>query len=312
MRKIKESLSNLKIALSNASLTDWMSGLGFLIGLISIALLQAFVWTPDNDIPIALKITITVLFIAWAVLYISGTVALQKKEREERERFSSFENYELYKKFSWHNDSYAKYLTDATNYYMSDLFGRTMNNAIACSIIDFVETEGEINSLYSIKLFFLHINENWERYENREITFFCFIPPYGCLSMAPFTDSTFDCNYDNEILQLLKRTESSFLDNNEDLLFCLSLELTNRSFDNKEFDLGFYCSDSFDFYKFAGDDTPIFVKVTGELTKDKYNNSRFIIDHCQFERYNYLKYASDVRQKYENFKYNTPKYPTYR
>lgn len=305
MKKLKTLLNNL----SNMGLVNWLWTLGLLIGVPFFALLSVLI---ENHTPNAFSVLLIVLSIAGAVLFVIGTISLEKKEKEEQEHYSSVKNYELYKKFSLRDASYSKYLKNATDYYMSDLFGRTMNDAIACSIIDFVETEGEINSLYSIKLFFRHINENWERYENREITFFCFIPPYGCLSMAPFTDSTFDCNYDNEILQLLKRTESSFLDNNEDLLFCLSLDLTNRSFDNKEFDLGFYCSDSFDFYKFAGDDKPIFVKVTGELTKDKYNNSRFIIDHCQFERYNYLKYASDVRQKYENFKYNTPKYPTYR
>lgn len=311
---MKEKISNLFEAIKRVSFATWMLLCGIIFGGILISFVNVFM--EGNNALIIIIVYIS--FIVMVAFYSLAIMILNKRDEEAAQRAQSIKNHEIQQKYALgDNRSYEKYLNKATDYYMMDLFGENMNLGVACSIIDFVESEGKVLNLYSINLFSSYIHDHWEGYENKEITFYCFVTPRGPLSMTPLNHSTFSYNYDTEILKLLKYKKSAFIDSDKYFIDELSWQMENtykgkinrvRSFNNNTFDRGFRVPDRFDYSIIRDeDDLGVFVKVTGTLAKDKYSNN-IIIEECCFEKSNYRSYVSNLKEQYENFEYELPKY----
>ena len=299
---IRDKLSNFFNSLTNVSLVSWMSGLGFFIGLPLVGFICDLVWNEPNGLNLFGKIFITLLLVIIGVLYTAGTIALNSKEEEEKERYRSFEDYYTYEKFTgWRADSYAKFIVEASNEYVGSIYEKNMNYGINRAIMDFITDESNINSLYSIKLFDYHIRQQWEKYKDYEITCYCFLLPYGTLSMTPFTkDNRFKCYYDKEFLDCLKRKKSVYCDKNEEVLESIVEELKHpfhNSYHNNEFNVHFINPESFDYWGYIrGKQLPIFVKVQGNLMLEQHTNN-FVIGNCSFEEADYGQYMSTLREK---------------
>lgn len=303
---IKEKISDFFNELANISLVGWMSGLGYFVGLPLVGLIFDFLWKEPNELNLLGKIILTLFLIIIGVLYTAGAIALSSKEKEEKERYLSTEDYHTYKKFKgWSVCSYAEFIAKASNEYVGSIYEKNMNDGIACAIMDFMEDNNNINSLYSIRLFDYYIRQHWEKYENREVVVDCFLLPYNGLSMTPFAkDGKFQCNYDKEFLDYLRKKKSTLYTMNEDALESIVYKFkTDYSYySNSEFNIGFRCHEGFDYWKYESEkDLPIFVKVRGNLTIDKYSNS-FVIGNCRFEEAYYERYISTLRERNEEWK----------
>lgn len=297
-KSIREKISDFFNELANISLVGWMSGLGFFVGLPSVGLIFDFLWKEQNELSLFSKILLTIFLIIFGVLYTAGAIALSNKEKEEKERYLSTEDYHTYKKFKgWSAGSYSEFITKASNEYVGSIYEKDMNDGIACAIMDFMEDNDNINSLYSIRLFSYFIRQHWEKYENREIVVDCFILPYNGLSMTPFAkDRKFECNYDKDFLDYLRKKKSTLYAINQDALESIVDKFKYR-YSNSEFNIGFRFPEGFDFWRYANEkDLPIFVKVRGNLTLDQYSNS-FVIGNCRFEDQYYETYMRTLKEK---------------
>lgn len=303
---IKEKITDFFNELANISLVGWMSGLGFFLGLPFAYLIFDFVWKEQNELNLFCKILLTLFLVVISVLYTAGAIALSGKEKEEKERYLSTEDYHTYKKFKgWSVGSYAEFITKASNEYVGSIFEDNMNYGISCAIIDFMEDNNNINSLYSIRLFSYYIRQHWEKYENREVVVDCFLLPYNGLSMTPFAkDRKFECNYDKEFLDYLRKKKSTLYTMNEVALESIVYKFKSdySNYSNSEFNIGFRCPEGFDYWKYESEkDLPIFVKVRGNLTIDKYSNS-FVIGNCRFEDQYYETYMMTLREKSQEWR----------
>lgn len=302
-KSIREKISDFFNELANISLVGWMSGLGVFVGLPSVGLIFNFLWKEPNELNLFGKILLTIFLIIFGVLYTAGAIALSSKEKEEEERYRSVEDYCTYKKFGgWRAGSYSEFITKASNEYVGSIYGKNMNDGIACAIMDFMEDNDNINSLYSIRLFSYFIRQHWEKYENREIVVDCFILPYNGLSMTPFAkDRKFECNYDKDFLDYLRKKKTALYTMNQDALESI-VDKFKYNYSNSEFNIGFRCPEGFDFWRYANEkDLPIFVKVRGNLTLDQYSNS-FVIGNCRFEDAYYERYLSTLRERNQEWK----------
>lgn len=303
MKKIiREKISDFFNELANISLVGWMSWLGCLIGFSLVGVIFTSLWRVPNKLNLFAKIILTLFIIIIGVLYTAGTVALSRKEKEEEKRYLSIEDYHTYKKFSWGAGSYAEFIVKASNKYVGSIYEKNMNDGIACAIMDFMDDNDNINSLYSIKLFDHYIRQHRRKYENSEVTVYCFLLPYNGLSMTPFAkDHKFQCNYDKEFLEYLKRSKTVHSDMNKEIFESISYTF-KFPYRNDEFNIGFRCPEGFDYWKYANEkDLPIFVKVRGNLTLDQYSNS-FVIGNCRFEEAYYEKYISTLRERKQEWK----------
>ena len=298
MSKFSEKISTLIAEISAISLAGWMTGLGCFIGLPFVVLiLELFIWGGEIKLNLSLgvRIIFTVMLLVLSVLYIVGTIALSKKEKNEKRRYSSVEDYLTYKKFidrwgCYSHRQYEDYIVKASQKYMESIFEDNMNHGIYCSITDFFEDDENINNLYSIRLFSTYIRKNWERYVNREITVYCFLDtPYSGFSMTPLSNN-FDCKYDKELLNQIKACYPDLFEKH------FNYSQWSR-FDSYDFSIGFRCADDFNHRKYAEDKSfPIFVKATGNLSCDDYSN-RFIISNCRFEEASYEAYISRLNKR---------------
>ena len=297
-KSIRTKLSNLWVEISATSLGSWLGGLGYLVGFPFIYFIFDLIWKEQNELNLFGKILITVMLLIISVLYIAGTIALNSKEKEENERYLSIEDHLTYKKFGgWRVGSYEDYVVKASNKYIESIFEYDMNCGISCAIMDFIDDNENINNLYSIKLFYSYIRQHWEKYENREVTVYCFLLPYNGLSMTPFAKNyKFRCNYDKDFLTHLRTTKPTIFQKYLSIYLDLSIDF-KPSFHNDEFNIGFRCAEGFNYWKYIEDkNLPIFVKVKGNLAIDQYSNG-IIISNCRFEEAYYERYISTLKER---------------
>jgi hypothetical protein len=292
---------------------EWMIICGIVFG----APVGGFISNILEDENALTRVGIFVPLIIVAIFYIIACDILAKKDAERYKQARSIKNHQIHEKYATLAiSSYEEYLNKSTDYYMADIFADNMNLGIACSIIDFVESEGQKLSLYSLHLFYSYIHDHWKDYENREISFYCFIPPYCPLSMTPLERSYFSYKYDTEIIKLLHYKESDFIDNEKYFIDRLSWQMETtyngmingvNSFSNNTFDIGFRVPDNFDYSIIHTENgSAVFVKVTGMITQDKTSN-HMVIANCKIEKASYREYVSKLHDQFDDFKYSLPR-----
>lgn len=301
-KSIRAKLSGLWVEITSTTAAGWMSGLGAFLGLPFGYLMFDFIWKEPNELNLLGKILLTVMLFVIGIVYTAGAISLSGKEKEEKERYLSIEDYYTYSKFNgWKVDSYEDYVVKASNKYLESVFEKDMNRGISCAIMDFFDDDENINSLYSIYLFRNYIRQHWEKYENREVTVHCFLLPYSGLSMTPFAKNCkFRCNYDRDFLNNLKTTKPMLFKKNL-VVYVDLLDRFEYSFNNDEFNIGFRCSEGFDYWKYIEDkELPLFVKVKGNLSIDQYSNG-IVISNCRFEEAYYGRYISTLEERIQEW-----------
>ena len=297
-KKMHDKISAFFKELSQVRLASWMSGLGLFLFLPFVNLQIEFMWEDHNGYSFLFKILSTLLLVILIILYIAAAIGLNARDKDEAERYRSIEDYRIYRKFTGYRlGSYNEYIVAASNKYVESIFENNMNLGISCAIMDFMTDNDNINSLYSIDLFSYYIRQHWDKYENREVVIDCFLLPFNGLSMTPFAkDGKFQCNYDKEFLDYLKRKKPVHCTKNKDAFDCIVGKF-KYSYRNDEFNIGFRCPEGFDYWRYANEkDLPIFVKVRGNLTLDQYSNS-FVIGNCRFEDQYYERYIATIKEK---------------
>lgn len=278
---------------SNMRFVEWMIICGIVFGATVCGFISGIL-EGENALT---RVGIFVPLIIVAIFYLIACHILDEKDAERSKQARSIKNHQIHEKYATLGiRSYEEYLNKATDYYMSDLFGRDMNIGISRAIIDFVESEGQKVNLYSLHLFSGYISDHWEDYENKEFSFCCFAHPYHGLSMTPLTHKAFSYRYDTSKLESVKCINKKFINNNNYMLQSLSIQMENREFSNEEFDISFRVPDDFDWHILPDyDNIGIFVKATGLLTKDKFSH-HLILQKCKLEEVSYYKYIADLHK----------------
>lgn len=203
-------------------------------------------------------------------------------------------DHELYKKFIDRFTSYEEYTEKASNKYIRDVFIKNQTNGITDTLNRSPLSPEEIDSIIPIWLFKHQMIRNWEQYDGKQITIYCFWHPYSTLSMSPFSPYGHRANMIYEYQSTDPKYNSFNGCYHIDSSFVLHCQAKG---DILETEVPYE------------DRTVTFVKLTGTLALDCYENSKDIyLKNCHAKEDSYADYIRRVEKSIRDFNYPPEEY----
>ena len=208
--------------------------------------------------------------------------------------YTTPDDHELYKKFIDRFTSYEEYAEKASNKYIRDVFIKNQTDGITDALNRSPLSPEEIDSIIPIWLFKHQMIRNWEQYDGKQITIYCFWHPYSTLSMSPFSPYGHRTN----MIYEYQSTDPKFNSFNG----CYHIDSS----------FVLHCQAQSDILETEvpyEDRTVTFVKLTGTLALDCFENTKNIyLKNCHANEDSYADYVRRVEKSIHDFNYPPEEY----